>query len=1466
MNLDSAPYFDDYSELKNFTKVLFKPGPAVQARELNQLQTLLQKQVQRFGDNILKQGTIVSGGQITHHPIFPYVKIRDVNSAAGNVNVTSLIGRYVRNSSGVSAVIVTAIRGQEATAPDLNTLYVRYIATATNNTTSVFSASDVLTVFDATSTDAATITVAFAGTNPIGTGYGLTIDEGVVYHAGYFTRSARQLLVITKYTDQPNNLCVGFDTSFEIVTADDDSSLYNNANGFTNFSAPGADRLKATAVAIVITKSDAQTRPDFLSLVEFTQGEPYKLDPTTQYNVIDQTLARRTFEESGNYVVDRFLLNTRSPTIDLEPTTLQAVVDPGVGYLNGYRIATTGNYTVAINKGIATRLAPASAVSVDYGNYIIVNRVNGDLSSIIGSTINLNDTAQTFAIGATVNIIGGNIGSARVRGIEYVSRDATVSVKLYLFDVLLNAGYTFQNALSVNGPNFAANLVGVPNLVDTTYSKSIFNGPTNALKAVSNVSVVVQKGSWGTLTSNTSGYLAFTLSGTDMFETTGALTQDQLNGLLIAPAANTVGTTNRTGTVATTSGSPVITGTSTTFTVDFVPGDWLSINGNEKLQIAFVSNNTSATSYSNSAVTGSGFTYNNFYPARAPVRALSGVVSAGRQTLTVQTTRSAAGTNYTAIVPVRQVVTAASKSVTRNVCARIDISANISGIVVGPWALGHSDVIRLKGVYKGANTTFISSDAGVVDVTSQFYIDANHNTDYIGTGYLYKKATSLLNLLTTDRLLVVFDILTTSSNGVRTIASYPINDGVTLAASNTTINTLELPEVFGAQDSYYDVRDVFDFRPITANTIAVNTSQSSAAVNPSEPSYNARYASIGIFPAPHSTIVSDVEFYLPRHDRVVVDTTGTISVIAGQAGSFVLPSEPRDCLTVNTLTIPPYPSIPNAMSVDLVTIADTRISNEKFAHRRLGLYGVQTTLTENQISKDQPRGYTMEQIGRIDSRLADIEYYVALTRSESQAKSRLIPSAIAPSTDRFKFGLFVDSFTDSSLADLDNPQYAASIASGVLQPKTDSVVVQLEVPVDLNSGGLLTLPYSSVPLIQQLSATNGPITVIVTPPPVANTSTGGVVLTPPPLPATTVVTPPPAVDLSRVSQQEIVSLDFAGTNTQASTDGSVYTIQPLFASGHVAPIVLYFNSTYKQIAVEVYQGTYEDFPLTAPIYSTANAIAVDGTDTGQTSTLGVVHTLNTATVAGRLVSEGAGKISWAHNPTNGIFYKIKVYHISRTATANGFGFSPDPFFKSRILFPLDGYTITGAVQESYSSNLSFLANFTNFGYDGVTSVSPTAFSINSTTTTNGALQYYLAPQKFRISVFGLKPNTGHVFFFDGVNFTSDCTPIAGTASGGLLVTDGSGVLTIDFACNPAKGFSNLSDLTILNLAIGRGQPLPKVFTFQSVDGLSIVDGLIGVSSYAGTLNTITTSTPTAVNNLTTGVGGGFRERTHINSN
>jgi len=59
------PYYDDFDEDKNFMRVLFRPGYSVQARELTQLQTILQNQIEKFGNHIFKSGSPIVGGKIS---------------------------------------------------------------------------------------------------------------------------------------------------------------------------------------------------------------------------------------------------------------------------------------------------------------------------------------------------------------------------------------------------------------------------------------------------------------------------------------------------------------------------------------------------------------------------------------------------------------------------------------------------------------------------------------------------------------------------------------------------------------------------------------------------------------------------------------------------------------------------------------------------------------------------------------------------------------------------------------------------------------------------------------------------------------------------------------------------------------------------------------------------------------------------------------------------------------------------------------------------------------------------------------------------------------------------------------------------------------------------------------------------------------------------------------------------------
>ena len=71
LDFNVAPYYDDFDAtngalVNNYMRILFKPGYAVQARELTQTQSILQNQIKSFADNIFKNGTPVSGGHLTY--------------------------------------------------------------------------------------------------------------------------------------------------------------------------------------------------------------------------------------------------------------------------------------------------------------------------------------------------------------------------------------------------------------------------------------------------------------------------------------------------------------------------------------------------------------------------------------------------------------------------------------------------------------------------------------------------------------------------------------------------------------------------------------------------------------------------------------------------------------------------------------------------------------------------------------------------------------------------------------------------------------------------------------------------------------------------------------------------------------------------------------------------------------------------------------------------------------------------------------------------------------------------------------------------------------------------------------------------------------------------------------------------------------------------------------------------------
>ena len=139
-----APYFDDFSADKNFLKVLFQPGYAVQTRELNQAQTILQKQIESFGNHIFKEGAMVIPGHVSYENNVDCIKLQSTNSSSNKVSsfLSSFLNKTIIGS--VSGVHARVIHVEPETATDPNTLYVRYIVSA--GISGTFSDNEIISV------------------------------------------------------------------------------------------------------------------------------------------------------------------------------------------------------------------------------------------------------------------------------------------------------------------------------------------------------------------------------------------------------------------------------------------------------------------------------------------------------------------------------------------------------------------------------------------------------------------------------------------------------------------------------------------------------------------------------------------------------------------------------------------------------------------------------------------------------------------------------------------------------------------------------------------------------------------------------------------------------------------------------------------------------------------------------------------------------------------------------------------------------------------------------------------------------------------------------------------------------------------------------------------------------------------------------------------------------------------------
>ena len=300
-NLNISPYYDDFNKDNNFYKVLFRPGRPVQARELSTLQSILQNQVESFGSHVFKEGSMVLPGGVFFDDSYFSVKVEsDHLGLPISLYTTNLKGKKLKGqNSGVEILVNDVKFPTDSTDITDPTLFIKYLTGNTDNEISNLEDGEPLIALE---------DITYGNTTILsGQSVDVNLNAGVYFIRGTFVDVSADTIVLDPYSNQPSYR-VGLNVLESIITAKDDSSLYDNAKGFSNFAAPGADRFKITTTLAKKGLTDTSD-VNFVELIKLREGELKKLQDFSVYNELEKYLAARTFEESGNYSLNNFKIN-----------------------------------------------------------------------------------------------------------------------------------------------------------------------------------------------------------------------------------------------------------------------------------------------------------------------------------------------------------------------------------------------------------------------------------------------------------------------------------------------------------------------------------------------------------------------------------------------------------------------------------------------------------------------------------------------------------------------------------------------------------------------------------------------------------------------------------------------------------------------------------------------------------------------------------------------------------------------------------------------------------------------------------------------------------------------------------------------------------------------------------------------------------------------------------------------------
>lgn len=1081
INFNTAPYFDDYSEDDKFYRILFRPSFAVQARELTQLQTILQTQIRRHGDHIFKEGAMVIPGQMSIDNSVAYVKLQqNYNGVDISLFINNLVGQVATGDSGITAQVIAV---SSPTDSDPATLYVKYTNSADDTETKTFVPDEVITI--------GANEMQVVSENPVGLSTIASIQRGVYYTKGFFVLVQEQTIILEKYSNA-STCRVGLNVIEQTVGPEDPDYeiLLDNARGSYNFAAPGAHRY---FIDLVLSKRDINSEEDenFIELLQVENGKIKRHTVKTEYSELEKTMARRTYDESGDYVVRNFTIDVREHrnndrqqwqpfteyliddvvinggntyvaknsglSVNIAPThtsgsaydgpgitgvqweysitpyynrgvyrpedggnesKLAIGLDPGKAYVQGYEIEKLATEFVEVNKSRDFVQVDNAVIPTTIGNYILVKNTNNLPPVHTYGTVTLYD--RITGSGGRGTAVGTAVGTARVRFYEWHNGSigsVDAVYKMGLFDVKMFNNKSFDRIV-----------------------KSVYVNVSNDPQ------------------------LSFT-----------ADIEPEYIRLIGSASA---------------SASTIVTGTGTSFQTDLQVGDYIRLGSEIRRVTSIVSQNSITV---DTAVTVSGVTVDilitqilepeniaaifqfPYYAIKSVRSALgtndttytvyerftgtSSVASGGTCTLTISTS---SGTFASAAETDNYIIVNNDATSGGSIIEPIDIVvSSTTATFVLPSELAETNFIIIGTVNKsGAALTektktlsthtvnftsksaatkaelllgkadayriiSVMMDSGTFDSPSgEYNIDIRDRYDFDDGQRITHYDLARLNLKASylppaAPVQVTFEYFSHSTGDYFTVNSYP---------NNVKYSAIPL------FDSV-ELRDFIDFRP---------------RISDDGTGFSAGGSSMTLMPKRGLDVRADFQYYLARKCKIGLDFAGNFYVVDGV--SALNPGEPQDTsmgMILYDLTLEPYTFSTTSRSVT--------------------------------INPRDNRRYTMRDIGKLEKRIDNLEYYTSLSLLEQQTETLDIIDADGET--RFKNGFIVDNFTGHTTGDTTSPDYMCAIdmENGELRPffsmqninlieKNTSTAQRLASNYQL-FGDVITLPVvDHIPLVSQTYA------------------------------------------------------------------------------------------------------------------------------------------------------------------------------------------------------------------------------------------------------------------------------------------------------------------------------------------------------------------------------------------------------------